>query len=98
MPGSLTARIVVLATFAAAVVGVVDALIARDGDLVVVFVVVAVLQFGLFVGALVGRRLVSVRHDLATWLDEQSAVTGEPVSRIVDRCVAAHRAGLRRKE
>lgn len=97
MPGSLTARIVVLATFVAAVVGAVDALIARDGDLVVVFVVVAVLQFGLFVGTLAGSRLVPVRHDLASWLDEQSATTGEPVHRIADRCIADRRAALRRK-
>jgi len=97
MSGSLTSRIIILATLAAAVVGTADAAIAGDGDLLAVFVIVALLQMGLLVRSLLGRRTVRVRKDLANWLDEQSAITGEPIHRIADRCIANHRATLQRK-
>jgi hypothetical protein len=96
--GSLSGRIFIVATFAVASVGALDA--ARGGidDLIAVFVIVAALQAMLFFVLRLGRRRqVAVRSDLAEWLEERSAITGETVERIADRCIAQYRADMRRK-
>jgi hypothetical protein len=38
------------------------------------------------------RRKLSVRADLAVWLDEVTAVTGETVDDVVDRALSSYRA------
>jgi hypothetical protein len=40
------------------------------------------------------RRPLAVRADLAAWLDEVSATSGEPIEVILDRSVSAYRAGM----
>ena len=42
------------------------------------------------------RRPVDLRPDLASWLDQVSSVTGEPVEDVLDRSVSAYRASMRR--
>ena len=75
-------------------VGVVDAVRTDEGDLVLVLSVLLVLLVAALASTLRLRRAVELRPDLAGWLREQSAATGEPVERLADRCVAAYRAGL----
>lgn len=75
-------------------VGIVDAAIGGQRDLIVVFGVVAVLQLVALVGLWAGPQPVNLRADLAAWADQRAAATGEPTERIIDRCVAAYRAGL----
>src|SRR5687768_9724655 len=75
-------------------VGLVDALRTGQGDLVLVLSVSLVLLVAALASVVQLRRAVPLRPDLAGWLREQSAATGEPVERLADRCVAAYRAGL----
>lgn len=89
-----TNRAVLVLTTAVAAVGVVDASVGRNWDLVAVFVLVGVLQLVLLV-RLVGRRpSVPIRADLVRWLRDRSAVEGESAELIADRAVSAYRADL----
>ncbi|GIH96325.1 hypothetical protein ACFFMN_39125 [Planobispora siamensis] len=78
-------------------VAVVDA--ARDGswDLLAVLALVLVLQAAVLTGARARRPSVSLRGDLHRWVTGRSAATGEPLERVVDRCVAAYRDGITRE-
>jgi hypothetical protein len=78
----------------ATAVGLVDAVIGGQADFVVVFVLAGLLQAAVLVGLRSGPRPVLLRADLAAWVYEHTAATGEPADRLVDRCVAAYRAGL----
>jgi hypothetical protein len=93
---SVSSRVIVVATTAVAVIGAVDAIRGRNGDLVVVFLVVAALQALLLVRLQFGRRPIPLRPDLVAWLDERASITGEPPERIADRCISEYRAGLRK--
>ena len=42
------------------------------------------------------RRSVAIRADLATWIDEVSAATGESTSTVADRALSAYRAAMAR--
>lgn len=75
-------------------VGMVDAAIGGQVDLVVVLAVAAALQAVALVGLWAGPRPVHLRADLAAWAERHAVATGEPAERIVARCVAAYRAGL----
>jgi hypothetical protein len=75
-------------------VGLVDAVRHRDADMIVVFAALIVLHGVALLRLLRGRRGITLRPDLTSWLRRQSAATGEPVERLADRCVAAYRAGL----
>jgi hypothetical protein len=61
---------------------------------------VALVLFALLAGASLAplvvlhprRRAVTVRSDLADWLERTACVTGEPVDEVVDRSISAYRA------
>ena len=95
MFGSLSSRVIVTATCAVAAVGAVDAARGRNGDLFVVFLIVTILQLVLLIRLQTGRREVTLRADLAAWVDDRAALTGEPAEQVVDQCVADQRAALR---
>ena len=74
-------------------VGAVDAGRSGDGDLVVVFATIAVLQ----VLVLASRRRtdrcpVAVRRDLAEWLELRARHTGDTVDQVVDRMGTQYRS------
>ena len=75
-------------------VGVIAAALDGNWDLVFVIGFVLLCQAGIALALLGPRRLTTLRPDLARWADERAAITGEPVPRIVDRCVAAYRDQL----
>jgi hypothetical protein len=77
-----------------ATVGLVDVVRSGESDLVLVLTALLVVLAAALVLSLNGRRAVQLRPDLAGWLRQQAAATGEPVERLADRCVAAYRAGL----
>lgn len=79
-------------------VGLFEAALGDNWDLFVVLAVAVGLQLALFTGWWAGRRSVDLRADLAAWLDEQAMATGEPAERLLDRSVAAYRAGLAARE
>jgi len=73
---------------------VVETMRGRNWDLAVVLGVVVLLQVAVLAGVWARRRPVGLRADLAGWIEEHAAATGEPAARVADRCVAAYRAGL----
>ena len=77
-----------------AAVGLVDAATARTADLVAVFAVILVLALATVVRFGQDRTAVPLRGDLARWAAIRAAESGEDVARVVDRAVAAYRAGL----
>jgi hypothetical protein len=77
-----------------ALVGVVDAARGGQPDLAVLFGVLAGLLVALLATSWSRRRPVEVRADLARWVDDRGALTGEPGGRIADRAIAEHRARL----
>lgn len=73
---------------------VVETVRGGDWDLTAVLGAVVVLQVAVLTGVWARRRPVGLRADLASWVEEHAAATGEPAGRVADRCVAAYRAGL----
>jgi hypothetical protein len=76
-----------------AVVGFVDSVIDDRAGPAVLFAILAV---GIVVMARVrsGETTVSMRRDLASWLDRVSPVTGETADEMSDRAVSRLRAGF----
>lgn len=87
-------RAVMAAALLIAVVGLIDALRGGEPDLATLFALLCVALAWLVAGASTRRTLVGVRADLARWIEERSALTGEPAERIVDRALADDRARL----
>lgn len=89
-----TDRALLAALLTVAVVGVVDAAIAEEPDLVALFLIIVLL--GLVLWARVGtrRRPLRVRADLWAWLQLRSDLSGEPVEAIADRALATYRLQL----
>ncbi len=94
MTPTLRHKVLVVLAALAASVGIVDAGMAGQWDLVAVFALVLIPLVGLFGALEWGRQAVPLRRDLATWLRDRSALTGEPLSIVADRAVAAQRAAL----
>lgn len=94
MTPTLRHKVLVVLAALAATVGVIDTAMAGQWDLVAVFALVLLPLVGLFVALEWGRQVVPVRRDLAAWLRDRSALTGEPLSTVADRAIAAQRAAL----
>lgn len=84
-------RLIVVGLAVVAGVGTADAAISAEWDLLVVFVVVLGLALALVVRLETGRPSIPVRRDLVAWLRERAAVSGEPISALTDRALAAYR-------
>lgn len=93
IPVQRTALVLLLAVLVC-LAGMVETVTDRNWDLAAVLGVVVALQVAALVGLRVGRRPTSLRTDLDTWVHEHAVATGEAAPRLVDRCVAAYRAGL----
>ena len=94
MTATLRHKVLVSLAALAAVVGMIDAAMAGLWDLVAVFSLVLVPLIGLLASLQWGRQVVPLRPDLAAWLRDRSALTGEPLASVADRAVAAQRAAL----
>jgi hypothetical protein len=94
MTPTLRHKVLVVLAAVAATVGVIDTAMSRQWDLVAVFALVLVPLVGLLVTLGWGKQVVPVRRDLAAWLRDRSALTGEPLSTVADRAIAAQRAAL----
>ncbi|GGS28730.1 hypothetical protein [Actinokineospora fastidiosa] len=75
-------------------IGLVEVVRQRDWDLVTILAAVLVAQIAALAAGWGGRQPASLRADLAVWLHDHAASTGEPAGRIVDRAVADHRAAM----
>lgn len=82
-----------VAALTVATVGAVDAGRDRNGDLLVVFLVIVALQAAILLGRRPrDRRTISMRRDLADWVDEHARRTGDTTEQMVDRMAAEYRA------
>jgi hypothetical protein len=87
-------RVVIVLIGMVSVIGMVDAAIGRSWDQVAVFVMILLLDLVLVVRVSFRRREVTLRADLAGWLERYAAEGDERVDEVADRAVAAYRAGL----
>ncbi len=76
-----------------AVVGLIDAIIDDRAGAAVLFAILAVGVVGL-ARVRTTETTVSMRPDLASWLERVSPVTGESVNELSDRAVSRLRAGF----
>lgn len=75
-------------------VGVLDAFISREWDLLAVFVVQSVLVLVVWARHLGHRVPMTLRADLARWMEHEGQRTGEPMESLIDRTVSWHQMGL----
>ncbi|NNE72236.1 MAG: hypothetical protein HKN26_01070 [Acidimicrobiales bacterium] len=92
----LSSRVVLMISLLICGVGIVDALIGREWDLLVIFIMTALAQFLLLMRFIATRVPVTIRADLAQWVEDHSEHSGEPVEQIIDRSLAWYRQGLYR--
>jgi hypothetical protein len=91
---TIRARTTALFGIAIALAGGVAAVRAEVGSLAVLFGMLGAISVaGLRPER--GRHPVSLRPDLASWLEQVAAVTAEPVEDVLDRSVSAYRASVR---
>ena len=90
MTGDNVTRLLVVATIVAAAAGLVDAAIGGEWDLFLVFAILIALGIALAT-RIEGRRVsIAIRRDLATWLRNRSAVSGESMAALTDRALGAY--------
>ena len=75
-------------------VGAVDAFISREWDLLAVFALAGLVQLTIWLRERPNRRPVTLRADLAHWLERRAQESGEPFDDVLDRSVAWYKHGL----
>ena len=75
-------------------VGALDAFIGQEWDLLLLFALSFVLHLVLWLRSRANRIPVTLRPDLAHWLQRRSDRTGEVFDDLLDRAVAWYRHGL----
>jgi len=84
-----------VARLAISIVGTAAAMLAGSAGFAVLFAVTGLLAATAMLRPR-ARRSVDLRADLAAWLDEVSATTGEPIREVLDRSVSSYRARAER--
>ena len=87
-------RVLVLVAVALATVGVIDAAVGRVWDHVVIFAVIVALLVILWLRERLHRVSVTLRPDLAHWLEHRAESSGEPFDDVLDRAVATFKHGI----
>lgn len=90
----LSTRVLISISLVITGVGALDALIGGQWDLLTVFALSAVVQITIWLRQRASRIPVTLRPDLASWIETQAQQTGEPFDDMLDRAVAWHRHGL----
>lgn len=91
---AVSTRILIATILVVAGVGALDGFISREWDLLAVFLLVITLETVLWLRLRANRIPVTIRPDLARWIEQQSEQTGEPFDDLIDRAIAWHRSGL----
>lgn len=94
MLGQRRLRVLVAGVIAVACAGAIDAALGSIWDQFAVLVIVVLLSSAVLVLSRSGRAELSVRPDLARWLQQRAAVEGESVEVLVDRSLATVRDHL----
>lgn len=87
-------RLLLLAALVCVGVGIVDAAVSTEWDLLAVFAITAVLLVMMWARQRLHRVTVSLRPDLAHWIERRAESAGEPFDDVLDRAVATFRHGL----
>ncbi len=90
----ISTRVVLSTAVIVNAVGVLDAFIGRDWDLLVVFCLSLSLLLLVWIRARGNRTPVTLRPDLSRLVEHQSQRTGEPFDDVLDRAVAWYHRGL----
>ncbi len=90
----LSNRFVLSVSLVVAGVGALDAFIGRQWDLLLVLGLIITLQLILWSRLRASRVPVTLRPDLAQWLERRSQRTGEAFDDVLDRSVAWYQHGL----
>ena len=75
-------------------VGAADAFISAEWDLLSVFALTGLLQLSIWLQQRANRLPMTLRPDLAHWLERRSQESGEPVDDILDRAVTWYQHGM----
>ena len=94
MRPTVTTRLLLVLALVATAVGFVDSAVGRQWDTVAVFGIVILLVGAVLARVQSRRPPMPLRRDLADWLRERAAATGEDPEVVADRAVAAYRSGL----
>lgn len=92
--GSLSSNLALSLASVMTVVGAFDAFIGGEWDFLAIFCIIGLLLLVIWLRQRADRVPMSIRPDLARWLQHQSRSSGEPVEDITDRALAAYRTGL----
>lgn len=90
----VSTRVLVTLSMVVLGVGTLDSIFSREWDLFVIFLLSLSLHLLLWLRERANRTPVSLRPDLARWLEHHSARTGEPFDDVLDRAVAWYHQGL----
>ncbi|MGF1595737.1 MAG: hypothetical protein ACFCVK_02230 [Acidimicrobiales bacterium] len=90
----ISTRVLLSVALVITAVGALDAFIGRDFDLLAVFGLSAVVQLTTWLRYRARRVPVTLRPDLAHWLEEEAQRSGEPFDDVLDRAVAWQKHGL----
>ena len=90
----VSTRVLLSISLAVTAVGVLDALIGADWDLLAVFGISGLLQSTLWLRQRASRTPVRLRADLAHRLEWQAQRTGEPFDTVLDRAVSWYENGM----
>ena len=96
MSPTFESRYLLLLAVAVALVGTVGAILDGDWDLLAVLGMLVVLLLVLGSRSFGRRPAVPIRVDLAAWLRQRAATTGETLETVADRAVASYRDRLDR--
>lgn len=90
----LSTRVLISVGLVVSGVGAFDAFLSREWDFLAVFGLSIIIQLIIWLRQRANRIPVTLRPDLAHWLDHRAQRTGEPFDDILDRAVAWHRHEL----
>ena len=83
-----TLRMLVIGIVVVLVIGSVDSAIGGEWDLFALFLIALGLGVMLLFRVESRRPAIPIRRDLAAWLRNRSAVSGEPLTTVTDRAIA----------
>jgi len=91
---NVSTRILLVVSLVITSVGIVDAAIGREWDLMVIFALTAAIQLVIWLRHGASRIATTIRPDLGHWLESRSEATGEPYEDVLDRAIATFKQGL----
>lgn len=83
-----TAKLLVTASVAVLGIGVIDAALSAEWDLLVILALGLVISLSLLVRLESRRPAVPIRRDLVVWLNDRASISGESPSAVADRAIA----------